>query len=344
MSKFIQIHTLTSQAPSNINRDDLGRPKTAKMGGLDRLRISSQSAKRSWRTSDIFQESLSENLGIRTRKFGETLLKHLVDKGASESKAKKIAQSIAGVFASLETNSVIAKQLTHISPEEQKAALNLCDELVADTCREPKREELDLLREQVKAVDIAMFGRMLASSPKYSVEAAVSVSHAITVNHVAVEDDYFTAVDDLNTNEEDSGSAHIGETGFGSGVFYQYICIDKDLLVENLGDEVLAKRAIRALTEAAATITPSGKQKSYASYARASYVLVEKGNQAPRQLSSAFLDPVKNSDMIKDAVNRLETLHTNMNNVYGNCSDSIYKINVEKGEGSFKELLDFVGA
>jgi len=43
MGNFIQLHLLTSYPPSNLNRDDLGRPKTAIMGGKTRLRISSQS-------------------------------------------------------------------------------------------------------------------------------------------------------------------------------------------------------------------------------------------------------------------------------------------------------------
>jgi CRISPR system Cascade subunit CasC len=46
MDKFIQLHILTSFPPANLNRDDLGRPKTAKMGGVDRIRVSSQSLKR----------------------------------------------------------------------------------------------------------------------------------------------------------------------------------------------------------------------------------------------------------------------------------------------------------
>jgi len=33
MSQFIQLHILTSYPPANLNRDDLGRPKTAVMGG-----------------------------------------------------------------------------------------------------------------------------------------------------------------------------------------------------------------------------------------------------------------------------------------------------------------------
>ena len=51
-----------------------------------------------------------------------------------------------------------------------------------------------------------MFGRTLAAKPVFNMEAAVQVAHAITIHKVAVEDDYFTAVDDLNNGEEDSGS------------------------------------------------------------------------------------------------------------------------------------------
>ena len=50
MSRFVQLHVLTSYPPSNLNRDDTGRPKTAEMGNVNRLRISSQSQKRAWRT------------------------------------------------------------------------------------------------------------------------------------------------------------------------------------------------------------------------------------------------------------------------------------------------------
>lgn len=43
MTTWIQLHLLTAYPPSNLNRDDLGRPKTAVVGGESRLRISSQS-------------------------------------------------------------------------------------------------------------------------------------------------------------------------------------------------------------------------------------------------------------------------------------------------------------
>ena len=43
MTRFVQLHLLTSYPPSNLNRDDTGRPKTALVGDANRLRISSQS-------------------------------------------------------------------------------------------------------------------------------------------------------------------------------------------------------------------------------------------------------------------------------------------------------------
>ena len=350
MSDFLQLHLLTSYAPSNLNRDDLGRPKSAKMGGVDRLRISSQSLKRAWRTSDLFQEAMKGHVGTRTKRLGVEVFDKLIESGTKEKDAEKWSKAIADVFGKLkksDENDVKAgleiEQLVHVSLEEKEGVMALADVLSKEE-REPTADELKLLRKDAMAVDIALFGRMLASSPSYNVEAAAQVSHALTVNRVVVEDDYFTAVDDLNKHEEDAGSAHIGETGFGSGVFYSYICINRTLLVENLGgDEDLVNRAIRALTEAASHIAPTGKQNSYASRARALYVMAEKGSQQPRQLSAAFLKPVDDEDMAAAAIKRLETLRDNMDKVYGKCADSRCDINVvEPGETTFDELLEFV--
>ncbi len=350
MSEFIQLHLLTNYAPSNLNRDDLGRPKTAKMGGVDRLRISSQSLKRAWRTSDVFEEARVGKMGVRTKKFGVEIYKYLINAGVSEKDAVAWAQKIAGKFGKLKKGSkdnvlegLEIEQLVHIDPKEKNAVFALLDKLIEEN-RAPEDSELEFLREDVEAVDIALFGRMLASSPKYNVEAAAQVAHAITVNKIAVEDDYFTAVDDLNKHEEDAGSAHIGESGFGSGVFYTYICINKTLLIENLKSEELASNAVKALTEAAAMVSPSGKQNSYASRARALYIIAEKGSQQPRQLSSAFLKPVDDEDMVNAAIERLETLRINMDKVYGACADDYKVMNVEKGEGSLAEIMEFVGA
>ncbi|MDO6564961.1 type I-E CRISPR-associated protein Cas7/Cse4/CasC [Amphritea sp. 1_MG-2023] len=342
MSQFIQLHILTSYAPSNLNRDDLGRPKTARMGGFDRLRVSSQSLKRNWRISEVFEESLAGHIGIRTKRFGQTVFNAMIKAGAKEKLAQKSAEAIANVFGKGKKDSLDIEQLAHLSPEEQDAALALAVLLAAEE-REPTKEELDLLKADQTAVDIALFGRMLASSPRFNVEAACQVAHALSVHSVVVEDDYFTAVDDLNDGKEDAGSAHIGESGFAAALFYSNICINKTQLIENLnGDEALANKAIQALTEAAVKVSPKGKQNSFASRAYASFVLAEKGEQQPRSLSVAFLKPIQDEDQLQCAIAALTKQVESFDKVYGPCADTRYAINAVAGEGSFAELSDFV--
>lgn len=343
MTQFIQLHLLTAYPPSNLNRDDLGRPKTAIVGGTQRLRISSQSLKRAWRTSEHFESALAGFKGTRTKRMGNEVLNKLIEAEIKEKDAIKWASTIAAVFGKVKKdNPVEIEQLAHISPTEWEAVMALASKL-ADENREPEKDELDLLRKNPKAVDIAMFGRMLASSPAFNVEAAVQVAHAITVNPIKIEDDFFTAVDDLNTHEEDAGAGHMGDAGFASGIFYQYICINRDVLIENLqGDEALANKAIAAITEAAAKVAPTGKQNSFASRAYTSYLLAEKGSQQPRSLSVAFLKATRGNDPLKDAIKTLEQQQENFDKVYGDCADQREKLNAEAGEGSLQAILDFV--
>jgi CRISPR system Cascade subunit CasC len=230
---------------------------------------------------------------------------------------------------------------------EQHGVDELVGKLIAEQ-RAPEAEELELLRHEETAADIALFGRMLASKPVFNTEAACQVAHAISVHPVVIEDDYFTAVDDLNDHSEDAGAAHIGETGFAAGLFYSYICINKSLLVDNLnGDEALANRAIKALTEAATKVAPEGKQNSFGSRAYASYVLAEKGEQQPRSLSVAFLKPIdqrQSDDFASDAIAALTDQQQKFDQVYGECADARYALNAVVGDGKLAELLDFVSA
>lgn len=342
MSTFIQLHLLTSYPPANLNRDDLGRPKTARMGGVDRLRVSSQSLKRHWRTSDVFQEAVAGHAGTRTKLLGTEVRDQLLEADVKEKDAKEWASKIADVFGALKKDDVEIEQLAHISPEEREAVENLTRKL-ADEKRAPQDEELQLLRKKPQAADIALFGRMLAADPAFNVEAACQVAHAITVHPVVIEDDYFTAVDDLNSGEEDRGAAHIGETGFAAGVFYSYLCINRDQLIDNLrGDADLADRAIAAVAEAATKVAPSGKQNSFGSRAYASYVLAEKGTQQPRSLSVAFLKPVNGQDQLGEAIKQLQGQVRNFDQVYGPCSDKHYELNAQAGQGQFSELMDFL--
>jgi CRISPR system Cascade subunit CasC len=346
MTTFIQLHALTSYPPSNLNRDDLGRPKTAVMGGTQRLRVSSQSLKRAWRTSELFESALAGHIGTRTKRMGVQLFEKMQELNMKDADALKAARSIAEQFGKPQKpkkdkpeQGLLIEQIAHFSPEEIKGAMDLA-EVLATEKRQPTKDELALLRRDVRAADIALFGRMLASSPRFNVDAAAQVAHAITVHPVAVEDDYFTAVDDLNRGEEDAGAGHVGESEFGAGVFYLYVCINRSLLMETLKEEALVNKAVKALVECALTISPKGKQNSFASRAYASYALVEVGQQQPRSLSSAFIKPVGGMDLMAGAVKALEETRGNMARIYKQEFSAEARFNVLCGEGSMQSVLE----
>lgn len=381
MSRFLQLHQLTSYPPANLNRDDLGRPKTAKMGGVDRLRVSSQSLKRAWRSSEIFENVVSdggkikeffeqdqpEHIGFRSKMFADQWIsKYLQERQIDGDVAALWAEDFSRAFGQVESEENKLSQLAHISDLEAQglyySTLELVEflngkkenetfanvhDLQESRKTKKKTDEIKKLNDKIMdilskkflqtgktSVDIALFGRMLASTPAYNVEAACQVAHAISVHPVVIEDDYFTAVDDLNDGSEDAGAAHIGETGFAAGLFYSYICLNCELLESNLGgDKILAQRAIRSLIEAAVKVAPEGKQNSFGSRAYASYVLVEKGDQQPRSLSVAFLKPIMGSDYGTDAIEALTAHMTNMDEVYGHCAESRFYVNALCGEG-----------
>jgi CRISPR system Cascade subunit CasC len=357
MSRFIQLHILTFYPPSNLNRDDTGRPKSAIMGGVERLRVSSQAIKRAVRTSEVFQQALNGHLGERTQRFGEEIEGHLVkEKGAPPERAREIARAIAKVFGKVgepdkakgdagkakpEVPTARTAQLAFIGPEERQTAIALAEGMLAGGTDDIKSEQV--LRRVDTAVDIAMFGRMLADNADFNREAAVQVAHAVTTHKVAIEDDFYTAVDDLKVPSEDAGAGFMGELGYGSGVFYLYVCIDKALLVKNLGgNAALAAQGLAALTEALATVSPTGKQASFASRARASFILAEKGDQQPRTLAAAFVKPIGGDDFLRASIDKLEKFSQAMDEAYGPCADAHCIMDITAGKGSLAEIKAFV--
>lgn len=375
MSRFIQLHILTSYPACNLNRDDMGRPKTMSLPGGERLRISSQSLKRAWRCSEVFQKELGGHLGTRTKEVGKYAWFALTNgvrfsevlhnpravgtlPRLAPTKATDIARAIGGVFGKIKQEykkekngepdadagkklleSLECEQLAHLTPVELESVDALVEQC-RESGRKPEGEALNLLRKEATSVDIALFGRMLAASKDYNVEAAAQVAHAMTVHKVVVEDDFFTAVDDLN--QDDSGAGHMGVAEFGAGLFYLYLCIDRELLQENLGgDADLAGRALAALTRAACTVSPTGKQNSFASRAVASFCLAEKGDAQPRTLAEAFMKPLqdKDGDVLAAAIQALEKKRAAFNRIMGVEPECL---RFDQDKGTLAEVAAFV--
>jgi CRISPR system Cascade subunit CasC len=350
-NRFVQLHLLVSYPPSNPNRDQLGQPKTAIMGGTQRSRISSQSLKRAWRNSEIWKNK-GLGIGTRTRELflskehGELYLKLLNKHG--DKKAEEYTKAILNMFAKTAKvkekaevptdaryigKEIVTEQPIHFSDTEITEIKSLVDRLD----KKPTDEELNnLLDKNPRNIDLAMFGRMIAKRPDANEEAAVQVAHAISINEVEIEDDFFTAVDDLNKH----GSAHMGEQEFVSAIYYLYICIDRQLLLKNIGKEEIANNALEALLLAAAKVAPTGKQNSYANRAQAFYILAEKGDTQPRNLSLAFIKAMPADDP-QEAIKSLKDLKDKFDNAY-ESKNTEKEMNIF-GQGKMADLLSFIG-
>ena len=103
--------------------------------------------------------------------------------------------------------------------------------------------------------------------------------------------DYYTAVDDISG---ESGAGMIGDVEFNSATYYKYFSVHWDQLVKNLGgDTAIAAKAVQALIDAAARVTPSGKQRSFAAHNLPDLVLVEVQEASqPVSYANAFLRAV----------------------------------------------------
>lgn len=350
MTTFLQFHILTSYGPSNPNRDDQGRPKQAMVGGAPRLRMSSQSVKRALRESTFFALDLADHQGTRTKRLFEKLKTALLARDLPPAAVQKAAEEVAGIFGKLDTpkkdapEERVATTLAFISPAEWALAEELAIKAASGEAL-PKDKDLKklVLRKADGALDIAMFGRMLADDAEFNRDAAVQVAHAITTHAAQAEEDWYSAVDDLN-KAEDTGAGHLGESGFGSGIYYQYVCVNVDLLVENLGgDRELAAKGLEALARALATSTPKGKQNSHAHHPRAHYIRAERGTGAPRDLTGAFFAPIKAQPWLETSVAALEKTADAIDQAYGRTWDDRAVMQVGQS-GTLAEIATFAAA
>lgn len=324
---LVEIHMLKNYPPTNLNRDDTGAPKTCVFGGVSRGRISSQCLKRSWRTAPLFQEAVgTENLGVRTRKLPDLVTKKLLAMDVDPDCVAVIAPKITG-FGNKdgkETKDGKTAQVVFYADADVDAIAQIIKEKM-DACssiKEIKALKAKDLQAAVKSaevrpitLDIALFGRMVTSNAFRDVEASMQVAHAISTNKMAMESDYFTAMDDLLSGEnlDELGAAMIGDTDFNSACYYVYASLDTDALLKNLEftdhAEELVQNAVPALIRTMALTNPSGKQNSFAGNVLPSAMLVEcKEQKIPTSMVNAFVEPVRpnqDGDLVYNSIVRL---------------------------------------
>lgn len=338
MSLFLEFHLIQNFAPSNLNRDDTGAPKDAVFGGQRRARVSSQCFKRAVRVAASEHELLpTAHRGVRTKKLKDLLLHRLSDRDAQEA-AAKIETALAGAGLKLKDDGK-TEYLLFLGEGEIEAFAALIrqhwDELVISTEKKSKKDakagvapaiakKAKSLLDGGKAVDVALFGRMLADLPSVNQDAACQVAHAISTHRVEREFDYFTAVDDKGDDAE-SGAGMIGQVEFNSATFYRYAVLDLRKLVDNLhGDRELALSAVRAFTLALARAVPSGKQNSFAAHNPPEFIGLCLRHVAPMNLANAFEKPVwarLDDSLSGQSVEALAAYEARLASVYADARD-----------------------
>ena len=89
---FVNFHILISHSPSCLNRDDMNMQKTALFGGVNRVRVSSQSLKRAMRMSDYYRNHFG-SASIRTRDL-EKLIPIFTEKLRDEFEQDLVARTM----------------------------------------------------------------------------------------------------------------------------------------------------------------------------------------------------------------------------------------------------------
>jgi len=288
--KLIELHILQSFPVSCLNRDDVGSPKTAVFGGVQRARLSSQCLKRAARVAASEQTPAFQ--GIRSRFLKEPFTEALLKAGVDAEKAPSLAQSICEVFSKQDAkHEAQVTTAVYLSPLE----ITQISEAVAKG-EDPKKAAKKV--DRIDAADIALFGRMVANDATLNVEGAAMFSHALSTHKATNEIDFYSAVDDRKADAEDAGAGMIGTLEFTSATYYRYAAVNLDLLfcATHLGKLSGAERKaiLSAFIQATLTAVPGARKNSMNAATLPFEVLgVYKSQGQPIQLINAFDPPVQ---------------------------------------------------
>lgn len=299
MTKFIDIHVLQSIPAANLNRGENGDPKTVIYGGKLRSRVSSQSWKHAMREDFKAQTQDAEWLSsTRSKLIPQKIIDSLTADGMDEQKAVDL---VTNTFAITKIKVKAPKKGTD-DPYTTDTLLMLSAGQIRNlTAFIKEHPDLDVKSKAIKdaltdllntdnALDLALFGRMVAGDAKLNVDAASQVAHAFSINEIVPEFDFFTAVDDI---KESQGAGMMGSMGYNTSTLYRYANLNVDELKHNLNDDELAEKGIKQFIKSFVLSMPTGKQNTYANKTLPQYVMVNVRDDTPVNLANAFERPIK---------------------------------------------------
>ena len=283
---YLDIHAIQSVPPSNINRDDTGSPKTAQYGGATRARVSSQCWKKAMR--DYFlSHGEAGKVGVRTKDIVTYVAEKIREKDAMKSvdEAMEMADKVINL-AGVSTKDYKAKALFFLGNKQ-------AEELAMAALRNVQdKNEIKMILKENPAIDVALFGRMVADEPTLNEDASCQVAHAISTHAVSGEYDYFTAIDDLSP-EDNAGAGMIGTIEYNSSTLYRYADIAVHELCRQLGSKEAAISAVTLFIEAFIKSMPTGKVNTFANQTLPQGIIVTLRSDRPVNLVSAFEEPVQ---------------------------------------------------
>ena len=364
---LIELHILQSFPVTCLNRDDLGAPKSARFGGVDRARVSSQCWKRAVRefahetTPELFGASRSKILGPAIEKAAKAL-------GADDRLTAAVKEIVLDAMNRDEKKQDMVKTLFFFSPEslknvvrplvtegDRKLSAEIVDGLLSDDEKKVKKAKKDaekLSKDLLKAfgekvsdaADIALFGRMVADDASQTVEGAALFSHALSTHAVRSELDFFSAVDDEKKDADDAGAGQIGTIEFSSACYYRYVGINLDLLGKSeLFDQSPIKAVLENFIRAAILANPAARKNSMFGQGLPSYVLAVRRKGQPLSLANAFEKPVeakKGSGYVGPSIEALKKEWNDLKAAFG--LDGGDEAEIEKGKERTASLPDVV--
>ncbi|MBZ6226516.1 type I-E CRISPR-associated protein Cas7/Cse4/CasC [Streptomyces olivaceus] len=363
---FVEVHILQSLPPSNVNRDDSGTPKQAVYGGARRARVSSQAWKRATRT-EYAKDTPEADRATRTKRIAALLVHRLArptdqdGAGLNTEQAERLAAALLeplGITKSAKKDDQSA-YLLFFGKTQLDSLVRLLDGRAAELAALPD----DDLKAEVKKLsvvkslstghpaEVALFGRMVADLPALNVDASVQVAHALSTHAVRTEFDYYTAVDDENT--DDHGAGMIGTVEFNSSTLYRYAVLGVHQLRDNLTDAEETRSAAVRFVDAFTRSMPTGHQNAFAHRTLPHLVLLTLRTDQPVNLVSAYEEPVTGATgLASESVVRLADELRAVGETWGNAPLRTLATYTAEGDkvtevfGSsmpFPALLDSVG-